>query len=184
MLKRPTWKTDRYLLLPNARRYGYQRRQLRAAPWPVGAENSVNSCDLRVFVDQAAEPIPPKDPGACAESRWMHAPGGRVLPQRPVRPVAVVVIGVLAEDQPLVPLAGDQHPVRAFAADAADPPFGDRVCARRCSACRRGSATTARSSPSRWWRRSTLPGRGSPRGHRPRGRSVRGSSPCRNSCRP
>ena len=50
--------------------------------WRVGAGNCVTLCDLGIFVDQAAEPIPPKDPGACAESRWMHAPGGRVLRQR------------------------------------------------------------------------------------------------------
>jgi hypothetical protein len=50
--------------------------------YPVGAGNCVTLCDLGIFVDQAAEPIPPKDPGACAESRWMHAPGGRVLRQR------------------------------------------------------------------------------------------------------
>jgi len=29
---------------------------------PVGAEYCVTSCDLRVFVDQAAEPVPPQNP--------------------------------------------------------------------------------------------------------------------------
>jgi hypothetical protein len=32
------------------------------APEPVGAGNSVASCDLRVFVDQAAEPVPAQHP--------------------------------------------------------------------------------------------------------------------------
>jgi hypothetical protein len=38
------------------------------------------------------------------------APGG---------PVEVIVIGVFAENQPQVPLAGDHHPVQALAAGAA-----------------------------------------------------------------
>ena len=29
---------------------------------PVGAEYCVTSCDLGVFVDQAAEPVPPQNP--------------------------------------------------------------------------------------------------------------------------
>jgi hypothetical protein len=39
--------------------------------------------------------------------------------------------GVLAQDQAQVPLAGDQHPVQALAAGAADPALRDRVRARR-----------------------------------------------------
>ena len=41
------------------------------------------------------------------------------------------MIGVLAEDQPQVPFAGDQHPVQAFAAGAAYPAFRDRVAPHR-----------------------------------------------------
>lgn len=37
---------------------------------------------------------------------------------------------MLAEDQPQVLFAADQHPVQAFAAGAADPAFGDRVRTR------------------------------------------------------
>src|SRR5690348_4096688 len=92
---------------------------------PVGAENCVISCDLGIFADLAAEPVPAQYPDAGAPSRWIHAPGGRVLLQRPVRSVAVVVIGVLTQDQPQVPAAGDQHPVQALAAGTGDPPFGD-----------------------------------------------------------
>jgi hypothetical protein len=40
----------------------------------------------------------------------MRTSGGRVLLQRPVRPVRVVMIAVLAEDQPQVAFAGDQRP--------------------------------------------------------------------------
>jgi hypothetical protein len=61
----------------------------------------------------------------------MRTPGRWTLPQCPVRPVRVVMIGVLAEKQPQVPFAGDQHPVQAIAACAGDPPFGDRVASHR-----------------------------------------------------
>src|SRR2546430_5561202 len=61
----------------------------------------------------------------------MRAPGGRVLLRRSWRAMQVVVPGVLVQDQPQVPFAGDQHPVQAFAAGAGDPPLGDRVRARR-----------------------------------------------------
>jgi hypothetical protein len=43
----------------------------------------------------------------------------------------IAVIGVLAEDQPQVPFASDQHPVQALAASTAHPPFRDRIGARR-----------------------------------------------------
>jgi hypothetical protein len=48
-----------------------------------------------------------------------------------VRPVQIVVIDVLAKDQPQVPLAGDQYPVQALTAGAGDPAFRDRVRPRR-----------------------------------------------------
>ena len=47
--------------------------------------------------------------------------------QYPVQPVRAAVIGVLTEDHPQVPFAGDQHPVQALAVSAAHPGFGDRV---------------------------------------------------------
>jgi hypothetical protein len=59
--------------------------------------------------------------------RRMRAPRRRVLVQCPVRAVAVMVTDVLAEDQPQVPFAGDQHLVQALAAGAADPAFGYSV---------------------------------------------------------
>jgi hypothetical protein len=92
----------------------------------VGAENPVTLCDLGIFPDQAAEPIPPENANVGFQGMWMRPPGGRVLLQCPVGPVRVV-IDVLAQDQPQVPFAGDQHPVQALAAGAGDPSFGDRV---------------------------------------------------------
>ena len=59
--------------------------------------------------------------------RRMRTTGGRVLPQCPARAMRVVVVGVLAQDQPQVPFAGDQNPVQARAAGAADPAFRDCV---------------------------------------------------------
>jgi hypothetical protein len=54
-----------------------------------------------------------------------------VLVQRPVRPMRIVVIDVLTEDQPQVPFAGDQHLAQALAAGTGDPAFGDRVAPHR-----------------------------------------------------
>jgi hypothetical protein len=74
----------------------------------VGAEYSVTLCDLGIFVDQAAEPVPPQDPDIRVRSGRMITPGGRALAERPVRAMNVIVLDVLTQDQPQVPLAGDQ----------------------------------------------------------------------------
>ena len=78
-------------------------------------------------MDQAAEPVAAQNAHTGHFGRRMQAPGGRFLLQCPVRPVSVVVIGVLAEDQPQVPLTGDQQAVQALAAGTDNPSFGDRV---------------------------------------------------------
>jgi hypothetical protein len=44
--------------------------------------------------------------------------------------VGVVVVGVDAEDTLKLPVAADQEPVEAVAADGADEAFGERVCLR------------------------------------------------------
>jgi hypothetical protein len=54
------------------------------------------------------------------------------------------VIGVLTKDEPQMPFTGDQHPVQALAAGAADPALGDRVRARRPA---RDQAQPPRRSP-------------------------------------
>jgi hypothetical protein len=73
-------------------------------------------------MDQSAEPVSPYDAHTGHLSRRMRTSGGRVLLQGPVRPVSVVVIWVLGGNEPQVPFTGDQHPVRALAADAASEP--------------------------------------------------------------
>jgi hypothetical protein len=93
----------------------------------VGAGNYVTSCNLRVFADEAAEPLPAQNLHTGHTARCMHASCGQVLLQHPVRPVRIVVIGIFAEDQPQVPLAGDQHPVQALTAGAGDPAFRNGV---------------------------------------------------------
>jgi hypothetical protein len=45
------------------------------------------------------------------------------------------MMDVLAQDQPQVPLTGDQHPVQALTAGTGDPSFGYRVRARRLDRC-------------------------------------------------
>jgi len=63
----------------------------------------------------------------------MRAPGGWVLPQCLVGPVGLVVADVLAEYQPQVPFAGDQHPVQAIVAGAGNPSLRSRSRAARTS---------------------------------------------------
>ena len=48
-----------------------------------------------------------------------------------MRAINVIVLDVLTQDQPQVPLAGDQHPVQALAAGAGNPALRDRVRPRR-----------------------------------------------------
>jgi hypothetical protein len=55
----------------------------------VGAENSVMSCDLHVFVYEAAQPVSSKR-AAGRRGMWRHAACGRVLMQRSVRTMPVV----------------------------------------------------------------------------------------------
>jgi hypothetical protein len=92
----------------------------------VGAENSVTSCDLHVFVQEAAEPVSPKH-AAGRPGMWRRAACGRVLIQRSVRTVEVVVLDVLAQDDVEVARPGDQEVVEAFPAERPDEPLRDRV---------------------------------------------------------
>lgn len=52
-------------------------------------ENRVISCDLGIFVDQAADPHPAQNPDIGIHGRRMRAPSRRTLMQRPMRPVSV-----------------------------------------------------------------------------------------------
>jgi hypothetical protein len=77
----------------------------------VGAEYPVTLCDLGIFADQAAEPVPPQDTDIRVHNGRTVTPSGRALAERPVRAMNVVVLDVLTQDQPQVPLAGDQYAV-------------------------------------------------------------------------
>jgi hypothetical protein len=48
---------------------------------PVGAESPVTSCDLGIFMDQAAEPVPAQDPDIRAHSGQTLTPGGLYVPK-------------------------------------------------------------------------------------------------------
>jgi hypothetical protein len=85
-------------------------------PQPVGVENPVASCGLQVLVDESAEAVASEVPnvgaGRCrsgSSCRWSLIEGS-------VRPVAVVVRGVLAQDVGEVAWSGDEDAVEAFAA--------------------------------------------------------------------
>jgi hypothetical protein len=95
----------------------------------VGAENPVTSCDVHVFVYEAAEPVPSQWPDRRA-GVWGSVACGRVLTQRSVRTVSVVVRQVLVQHCCEVSWPGDQEVVEAFAAQGADEAFRDRVRSR------------------------------------------------------
>ena len=60
-----------------------------------GYRKPVTLCDLGIFTDQAAEPVPAPNPDVGARSGRMRTPGRRALLQRPVRAMQVVMVGVL-----------------------------------------------------------------------------------------
>src|SRR5450631_633845 len=98
---------------------------------PVGADIVVTSRDLRILVDQAAQPIASSDAYVVAGGCDVGSAGGWSLAGGAVRPVGVVVIGVFAEGVVEMPSAGDEDPVSALAPGTGDPPFADRVRGRR-----------------------------------------------------
>jgi hypothetical protein len=89
------------------------------------------SCDLRVLMDQPAQPISSHDPPSRRQDNWLAGPKWRCLPQGPVRAVAVVVAGILSQHRPQLPAAQDQHPVQQLPPNGPHPPFGIRVRLRR-----------------------------------------------------
>jgi len=92
----------------------------------VGAENWVTSCDLQVFVDKAAEPVPSEHADARSGKRRDVACGWALV-QRSVRSVVVEVLHILAQHDVEVACSGDQDVIEAFPAQGADEPFRDRV---------------------------------------------------------
>src|SRR5690348_1801898 len=92
----------------------------------VGAEYCVTSCDLGVFVEEAAEPVSSYDldVGVGGIEQCSQRAG---LVQGPVRTMSVEMGFVLGEDLAQVPGVDDEDPVEEFAAYAAHPPLHDRV---------------------------------------------------------
>ena len=82
------------------------------------------SCDLRILMDQPAESIASDNPSSQRDDRWFGGPKRWGLPQRPVRAVAVVTVGVLGQHRPQLPAAEYQHPIQYLPADHAHPPLG------------------------------------------------------------
>jgi len=72
-------------------------------------------------MDQAAERVPAQHLDICTQSRWIRMPSRRGLLQCPVRPVDLVMVGVLVQDQSQVPFAGDQHLVQAGGPRTVEP---------------------------------------------------------------
>lgn len=88
----------------------------------MGAENPVTSCDLHVFVYEAAESVSSQWPSGRAGA-WGSVACGRVLIQRSVGSVGVVVREVVLQDGGEVAWSGDQEVVEAFAAQGGDDAF-------------------------------------------------------------
>jgi len=91
--------------------------------------------DLLMFVEQSAEAVAPSDTFRVARSRLGEWPEGSGLAERPVWPVAVVVLGVRRQHGCGVSLVGDEDAVEELAADGADEAFGNRVGPRRRHRC-------------------------------------------------
>jgi hypothetical protein len=69
------------------------------------------SCDMRVFIDQPTESNPSGNPSSQRDDRWFGGPKRRDLPQGPVRPVHVVMVGVLDQHRPQLPTSEDERPI-------------------------------------------------------------------------
>ena len=85
------------------------------------------SCDLLIFVDQAAEPVASSDTLQIGRGVLGKGSSGSGLAQRAMWAVVVVVPLVLPKHGRGVALVDDQEAVEEFAADRADEAFGDRV---------------------------------------------------------
>ena len=96
----------------------------------MGARNSVTSCDLGVFVEQAAESVASDDLDVGVDG-VRERPERTGLVQCPMRPVPVEMGLILGQDLAQVRGVDDEHPVEDLAAYAAYPAFHDRVHAGR-----------------------------------------------------
>ena len=95
--------------------------EVGAHPW--GAET--RSCNSLVLVEETTQPV------MSANAAWRTVAGDRRVcdgirrsqPERPVRAMGVVVLGVDAQDPLQMPSPGDQEPVQTLGADCANPPL-------------------------------------------------------------
>ena len=104
----------------------------------MGAENPVASRDLHILVYEATEAISSQGPDGRFGARGSAA-CLRLLTERPVRAMGVVVLEVLLQHCREVARSGDQEVIEAFAAQRSDEALGDRVRAR----CPDGAADDA-----------------------------------------
>jgi hypothetical protein len=65
-------------------------RRLRGDSPAVGADNAFTSCDLRILVEEAAEPVASPDADVVVGRRDISPAVGWLLAEGPVRPVRVV----------------------------------------------------------------------------------------------
>ena len=79
---------------------------------------------MAIFADQAAQDLPVLDPGGDIEGVAGLAQR-RFLLQALVRPVAVVVPGVLGQDVAEMPLTEDQHVIQALTAQRPCEPLSE-----------------------------------------------------------
>ena len=91
-----------------------------------GGREPVTSCDLHVLVYEAAEPVSSQWPN-CRVAAWGSAVCRRLLSERPVWAMKVVVLGELTQHCCEVARSGAQEVVEALPAQGADEALRDRV---------------------------------------------------------
>jgi hypothetical protein len=109
--------------LPNRNRLRMSKQAARQVPplggvHLVGARNSVTSCDLGVFVEEAAEPVASDDLDVGVDG-VKERPERTGMVQCPMRPVPVEMGLILGQDLARVRGVDDEHPVEDLAAHPA-----------------------------------------------------------------
>src|ERR1017187_8213733 len=84
---------------------------------------------LGVLVDDASDHLAAAGLGAWRDGGWLVKGGGKLVPGL-VRPVIVIVRGVLGQHGARVRLAVDPQPVRALGPGSPHEPFGKAIRAR------------------------------------------------------
>jgi hypothetical protein len=84
-------------------------------------KTSSTSCDLRVFIDDAAKAIAPVDVAMIWVHRFREASELAGVLKRPVWSMPVVVLFVLGQDTPQVRQIPDKSPIQDRPAAGADP---------------------------------------------------------------